>query len=141
VRLGRRFGAVVLASHLVNDPDAGRDFLATAAAHLDAGGVLVGETYPPGWDPNALVGRESRLGDARIELVRAVVVDGRLDAEVRYGVDDQEWRQSFTALVLDEAELRTMLAEAGLSFDGWLERPGWFVARLVADPTARVSGR
>jgi hypothetical protein len=88
-----------------------------------------------------LVGRESRLGDARIELVRAVVVDGRLDAEVRYGVDDQEWRQSFTALVLDEAELRTMLAEAGLSFDGWLERPGWFVARLVADPTARVSGR
>lgn len=132
VRLGRRFGAVLLASHLVNDPDGGRDFVATASAHLEAGGVVVGETYPPGWDPTASIGRESRLGDARIELVRAVLVGDDLDAEVRYGVDDREWRQSFRARVLDEAALRAMLAGAGLAFGGWLDRPGWFIARPAA---------
>jgi SAM-dependent methyltransferase len=73
VRLGRRSGAVLLASHLVNAPNDGRAFVATAASHLEPGGVVVGETYPPGWDPAASVGKESRLGDARILMTRATL--------------------------------------------------------------------
>ena len=129
VRLGRRFGAVLLASHLVNDPDAGPDFAATAAAHLDPAGVVVGVTYPPGWDHAASVGREARLGDAQIELLRVTVTGDRLEADVRYGVDGQVWQQTFRARLLGEAGLRTLLAGAGLAFDRWLDRPGWFVAR------------
>ena len=129
IRLGRRFGAVLLASHLVNDPDGGAAFVATAAAHVAPDGVVVGETYPPGWDPAASVGLEMRLGDARIELVRATVDGDLLDAEVRYGVDGLVWQQPFRARLLGEAGLRGVLAGGDLEFESWLERPGWFVAR------------
>ena len=132
VRLGRRFGAVLLTSHLVNDPDGGTPFVATAAAHLEPAGVVVGETYPPGWDPVPTIGRETRMGDARIELLRASVVGDRLEAEVRYGVDDLVWQQVFRARLLGEAGLRELLAGAGLAFDRWLPRPGWFLARWKA---------
>lgn len=80
------------------------------------------------YDPLAAVGSETRLGDARIELLRATVVGDRLEAEVRYGVDDLVWRQAFRARLLGEAGLREVLADGGLAFDRWLARPGWFVA-------------
>jgi SAM-dependent methyltransferase len=129
VRLGRRFGAVLLASHLVNDPDGGERFAATAAAHLEPDGVVVGETYPPDWDPGARVGRVTRLGDTEIVLLRASVVGDRVDAEVRYGVDGRVWQQAFQARLLGEAGLRALLARCGLELDRWLTRPGWFAAR------------
>jgi SAM-dependent methyltransferase len=128
VRLGRRFGAVLLASHLVNGPEDGPAFAATAAAHLEPDGLVVGETYPPGWDPMTTVGRETRLGDARITVLRARVEGDILQAEVRYGVDDLEWEQPFTARLLDEPALRELLAHEGLTFERWLDRAGWFVA-------------
>lgn len=128
VRLGRRFGAVLLASHLVNAPGDGPAFVATAAAHVEPDGLVIGETYPPGWDAMVTVGRETSLGDARITLLRASVEGDLLRAEVRYGVDDREWEQPFTARLLDEPTLLELLAHDGLSFDHWLDRPGWFVA-------------
>ncbi len=129
VRLGRRFGAVLLASHLVNDPEAGMAFVATAAAHVEPAGVVVGETYPPAWDPGASVGRETRMGDARIELLWARVAGEVIEAEVRYGVDELVWQQVFRARLLSDAALRQMLADGGLAFDRWLGPPGWFLAR------------
>jgi SAM-dependent methyltransferase len=129
IRLGRRFGAVLLASHLVDDPEAGAGFVATATAHVERDGVVIGETYPPGWDPAGSVGRESALGDATAELLRAEMVGDLLEAEVRYGVDGRTWQQPFRARVFDEAGLRAFLAAGGLAFDRWLDRPGWFVAR------------
>jgi SAM-dependent methyltransferase len=141
-RLGRTFGTVLLASHLVNDPVNGTAFAATAAAHLEDGGLVVAETYPPGWDPAGAIGRVQELGDARVELLRATVDGDLLDAEVRYGVDGRTWQQPFRARILDEPALRAFLAAAGLAFDGWLDRPGWFVARKVrpATPPPQVPG-
>jgi SAM-dependent methyltransferase len=129
IRLGRVFPVVLLLSHLVNDPEDGRAFAATAAAHLERDGVVVGETYPPDWDPESAVGIESRLGDARVTQTRARVVGDLLEAEVRYSVDGMEWHQAFRARLLGEDGLRELLASAGLAFDGWLDAPGWFVAR------------
>lgn len=131
IRLGRRFEAVLLASHLVNDPDDGAAFASTAAAHLKPDGVMVGETYPPDWDPLADVGREGRLGEATIEILRASLDDDLLESEVRYGVDGQVWQQIFHARLLGEDGLRTLLGRAGLRFDRWLDRPGWFRATLA----------
>lgn len=128
VRLGRRFDAVLLASHLVNDPARGTAFARTAAAHVAPDGVVVGQTYPPGWDPSTTAGSTTRLGDATVTLVRARVDADLLTAEVRYGVDGRLWSQRFTARVLDESALRRLLTEAGLRFARWLERPGWFLA-------------
>jgi SAM-dependent methyltransferase len=129
IRLGRTFPVVLLVSHLVNDPENGPAFAATAAAHLDPLGLVVGETYPPDWDPGAALGVESRLGDARVVLTRATITDGLLDAEVRYGVDGEQWHQAFRARLLDEAALRHLLSAAGLTFERWLDEPGWFTAR------------
>jgi SAM-dependent methyltransferase len=128
VRLGRRFGCVLLASHLVNDPVGGPAFAATAAAHLAPAGLVIGETYPPGWDPAASVGRARQLGDAEVVLTHARIDGDRLAAEVRYGVDGATWAQSFEARLLDEDALAALLADAGLRFARWLERPGWFTA-------------
>lgn len=131
VRLGTRFGCVLLASHLVNDPADGPAFAATAAAHVAPDGVVIGETYPPGWDPATSVGQVRALGDAEVVLTRARVTGARLEAEVRYGVDGTSWAQPFVARLLDEPALVELLADAGLEFQRWLDRPGWFVARPV----------
>jgi SAM-dependent methyltransferase len=128
VRLGRRFDLVLLASHLLTDPEDGPAFATTAAAHLAPGGHIVAQVYPEGYDPVAGVGTVSRIGDAHVELMRAAVTDGIVDAEVRYGVDDHEWRQAFRACLLDRSSLEGLLGDAGLAFDRWLDRPGWFVA-------------
>lgn len=141
IRLGRWFDAVLLASHFVNDPISGPAFARTAAAHVAPGGVVIGETYPPDWDPAPAVGRPSQLGDAQITLLRAELDGDRIDAEVRYGVDGMEWTQPFTARLLDDAALTALLDEAGLAFEAWLPRPGWFSARLRANlPGPRSSG-
>jgi SAM-dependent methyltransferase len=129
VRLGRRFDVVLLLSHLLNDPGGGAAFAATAAAHVRPGGLVVAEVYPEGYDPAAAVGTVTRLGDAHVELERASVMEGMLDAEVRYGVDGQEWRQTFRARLLQRAGLEQLLGGAGLAWERWLDRPGWFVAR------------
>jgi len=97
--------------------------------HLRPGGVAVGQTYPPGWDPAASLGQARRIGDAHVELVRAKVDGDRLEAEVRYGVDGQAWSQAFSARLLDESGLRGLLRANGLAFEDWLDRPGWFTAR------------
>jgi SAM-dependent methyltransferase len=141
VRLGRRFDAVLLASHLINDPEAGGEFAATAAAHLTPTGLLVGETYPPGWDVAASVGRVTRLGDAVVEVLNASVAGDVLEAEVSYGVDDLVWRQTFRARLLDERALRELLASAELAFDRWLPRAGWFVATARASAADAAPGR
>lgn len=127
-RLGRRFDVVLLASHLVNAPEDGGAFVATAAAHVKPDGIVLGETYPPDWRPTA-TGQETRLGDARISVLRMALAGDRIEAEVRYGVDDRSWTQSFTARLLDEPGLRALLAANGLDFDRWTDRPGWFLAR------------
>jgi SAM-dependent methyltransferase len=128
IRLGRRFDAVLLLSHFVNDPEGAAAIVATAAAHVTDDGVVIGETYPPGWDPVATLGRTSTLGPAEITLIRAEREGDVLDAEVRYGVDGRTWQQPFRARILDEAGLRQLLADEGLTFARWLDRPGWFLA-------------
>lgn len=89
---------------------------------------MIGETYPPGWNPAAGIGRTSTLNEATVILLRATLNGDRLDAEVRYGVDGAEWTQPFTARVMDQAGLNALLREAGLTFERWPERPGWFTA-------------
>lgn len=142
IRLGRTFDCVLLASHLVNAVDGAPGFIATAAVHLAPGGVVVGETYPPGWDPGAGVGRVSRLGDAEIQMLRARRDGDLVEAAVRYGVDGLSWEQPFTARILDERALSKLLEDGGLRFDRWLDRPGWFVATVAQEPrgTTRPKG-
>jgi len=129
VRLDRRFEAVLLGSHLLNDRDAA-GFLATALAHLDYGGLLIAEVYPPTMDWAAAVGRTSDLGPVEVTVIRAEIEGCDLDAEVRYRLGDRSWHQPFVARMRDESELRALLVDSGFAFDRWLDAlRGWFVAR------------
>jgi SAM-dependent methyltransferase len=131
VRLGRRFDAVLLASHLVNAGPEERDpFLATARAHVEADGSIVAEVYPSVMDWAARVGRTHQLGPVAITVERATVRGDEVDAEVSYRLDDRVWRQPFVATMLDEPALRGVLDVAGFAFERWLdEARGWFQAR------------
>ncbi|MFC0429763.1 class I SAM-dependent methyltransferase [Kutzneria buriramensis] len=127
LRLDRRFDTVVLASHLVNTPDAElrRALLATAAHHA-AGRVLV-QWHPAAWfDTVDSVPRPA--GPVEI-AVRDIVRDGDLlSATVHYDSADRHWEHAFTAQRLSIADLE--LAQVGLRFDGWLtEDQTWFAAR------------
>ena len=130
LELDRRFDAVLLASHLVNDDDLGPRVLAVAARHVESGGVVVGEVYASGIDWAAAVGRRSDYGPVGVTITRASVEGDRLAASVRYDLDGRTWDQPFEARLLDEAALRRRLADADLGFERWLD-PGhrWFVAR------------
>ncbi len=129
VRLDRRFDAVVLASHLLNDHDA-EAFLTTALAHVEEGGLIIAEVYPPTMDWAAAVGRTNKWGPVEVMVIRARVDGPELEAEVRYRLGDRSWHQPFTARIRDESNLRALLADSGLAFDRWLDPSrGWFAAR------------
>jgi SAM-dependent methyltransferase len=126
--LGRRFDAVLLASHLLNDSDASA-FLTTAAIHLHGTGRIVAEIYPVAMDWGRAVGRSTQAGPVEITVTRATAVGDRIDAAVRYGLGDRTWDQAFDGRMLDEPALRTLLTTAGFRLEHWLdERRGWFVA-------------
>jgi hypothetical protein len=69
------------------------------------------------------------MGPVGITVTAATVDGDRLDAVVAYDLGARRWEQPFSALLLDEASLRAIVAAAGLAFDGWLdESRSWFRA-------------
>jgi threonine dehydrogenase-like Zn-dependent dehydrogenase len=125
--LGRRFDCVLLASHFVNAPDAGV-FLDTCTRHVDAGGVVLVEAYPP--DHEWAVGRLTRIGDVSLELADVELEGERLRATMAYELDGRRWLQEFQAVLLDDDALVELLRRSSLAFERWLDRArGWVVAR------------
>jgi SAM-dependent methyltransferase len=132
--LPTRFGGVLLASHLVNTPDAGARaaLLGTAARHLAGDGVLVAQWNPPGWFDRLEAGHRyaGALGDVATELDVLALTADAVEAVVRYSVDDLRWEQWFRAARLDVHELDAELAGAGLRRTGWLTADEtWFAAQ------------
>lgn len=120
--LGRRFDAVVAASHLINVPevDTRRRLLQVAAAHLRTRGIVVLERHEPDWarEPS---GGSASLGPVQVEL-RIGEVDARgFDAAVTYRLGQRSWEQPFRAAPADDDVLANLAAEVGLSFDGCLD--------------------
>lgn len=132
VRLGRRFGAVLLASHPRQRP--------RRRARLPRDRRRIHRTWwsgrrrdvPAALAPRTDPGDLRAIGDASIGLIDAQFDGDLLHARVRYGVDGREWDQSFSARLYDEAGLRTLLDHAGLTLVRWLDRPGWFLASAGA---------
>jgi SAM-dependent methyltransferase len=119
--LGRRFGVVLLASHLVHaDPATRAAFLATCRRHVADDGCVVIQLHPPEWFSTAAATEDSR--DGIVFRMRDVSrpAPGLLSATVEYLTGEQRWTQTFTAVRLDEAELAAVLAAAGLRLDRYL---------------------
>ena len=112
--LSRRFGTVVLGSHLVNLPEveARRAFLRAARRHAEDGAAVLVEHHPRDWASTAepttpTPGAEIGMADVRRHppFVSAVST---------FDFGGQYVRQPFTARVLSDEELVAELAAAGL---------------------------
>jgi SAM-dependent methyltransferase len=130
LRLDRRFDAVLLASQLVNTPDAElrRGLLATAAHHVNDDGKVLIQWHPPKWF-DRVDSTPGQLGPVMI-TVQDIVRDGDLlSATVHYDEVYRHWEHPFAARRLSISDIRAELEAVGLRFDGWLtEDQTWFTA-------------
>ena len=121
LELDRRFGGVVLASHLVNieSPQLRQAFLTTCRCHVAEDGVVVIQRLPT--DDDAWQERANDVGPVRTTL-RDVRRSGALvTAVVEYESDSRSWRHPFTSRLLSEEEVEAALEEAGLRLRAWLD--------------------
>jgi SAM-dependent methyltransferase len=134
--LGRRFGAVLLASHLINaDEEARRIFLDACRRHVADDGCVIIQQHSPEWFAAARDGETAR--DGVIYRLRDVSrpAPNLVSATVEYVVGDRCWTQTFTTTRLDETELAATVAAAGLRLDRYLtEDRSWFRAVPVTVP-------
>jgi SAM-dependent methyltransferase len=121
LRLGERFGAVLMASHLINAGEpAVSQFLRTCREHVAPSGCVIVQQHPPEWFAPVETS-EATIGQVRCRLKDVTRPGpGQVAATVEYQAGDRVWRQSFTATELTEAGLRAALAQAGLALDGYL---------------------
>lgn len=134
--VGRRFGCVILGSHLVNVPDESlrRALLVAARRHLEAGGEVLVEHHPVDWASTAAEVRATAGGS--VGMVDVQRHPPFVSAVSVYDAGGRIARQPFTARVLSEAELAAALADAGLRIRGRLG-----LTWLAAGPTGPGSGR
>jgi SAM-dependent methyltransferase len=120
--LGRRFDAVLLASHLINTDDIATRtaLLAACRCHVADDGAVIIQQHAPGWF--AAAANAESVRDGIIFRMRDVSrpAPGLVSATVEYVDGDQVWTQTFTARRLDDTELAAVLAGAGLRLDRYL---------------------
>lgn len=113
--LGRSFQAVLLASNLVNTPDAARRFelLASCRRHVCDEGLVVVQRYAPSFE-----GWEDRTwhdhGPIEIRVAAAERVGNSFTASLEYRTGGRFWSHTFTAVLLDDRALREEAMAAGL---------------------------
>jgi hypothetical protein len=120
--LGRRFGVVLLASHLIStDDDAERTaLLAACRNHVAADGCVIIQQQAPGWFASAADAEYDRDGIIfRVRNVSRPAPD-LVSAVMEYADGDRVWTHAFTARRLDDAGLAAVLAGAGLRLDRYL---------------------
>lgn len=120
--LGRRFDLVLLASFLINTPEASlrRAFLDACARHVSDEGCVIIEQHPPGWFASVAETENEAAGITFRLKNLSRPAPGLLSATAEYQAGDRVWTHSFTAARLDEPALHAALAGAGLTFDGYL---------------------
>lgn len=137
--LGRTFGAVLLASQLINvDDDVQRaGFVAACARHVAPDGLVLIQRYEPEWsaDPTPT---DSEVAGLRIRVVDPRREGERLHATVEYELSGRRWIHGpFASRILTDEELASRLSVGGLRLDRWLdERRTWLAASLAEDLSA-----
>lgn len=132
LRLHRTFPVVLLASQLLNTPDAAdrAALLTTAAQHLTDGGTLVVQWHPPAWFERVQDGSGGELGNGVSMELGDLLWDGDLlSATARYWRGDEMWTHAFVARRLSVADIDAELAAAGLRHERWASGDRtWFTA-------------
>jgi SAM-dependent methyltransferase len=133
LRLGRRFGVVLLASTMINaDPVTRRQFLATVRHHLHDEGIAVFQQNQPDWFESFQDHEPVRddPGGIRRVIRAAHWAPPRMHIEVEYQVGGRVWTHAWTNYQISDVELAADLAAADLRFGDWLTGDhAWFTAR------------
>jgi SAM-dependent methyltransferase len=130
--LGRPFDVVLLASFLINTPsEATRAaFLAACARHVSDTGCVIIQQHPPAWFTSVTAQENESDGIAFRLRDLSRPEPGLLSATAEYQAGARIWTHSFTAQRLDEEDLRSALAAAGLALDRYLtDDREWLRAR------------
>jgi SAM-dependent methyltransferase len=123
--LGRTFDAVLLASTLINFPQARTRaaLLATCRRHVRPGGAVLIERRNPATFFALKPGPAGEEAGIR-HIIDSVRHEGRLSHIVlRSEADDAAWTQSYTCELIDDAQMAEALETAGLRLDRWLDPP------------------
>ena len=134
LELGELFSVVMLASNLINHPEAAlrQAFLRAARHHLAVGGKVLVERHDPEWLAKAQVGKQGSVGGLTLFVESAEREWEHVRITLRYEMGSQAWRQSFEAVVLQEPEVEAMLAEAGFAGHSWFgSRRRWVQSLAV----------
>jgi len=130
LELGRTFDVALLASNLINVAD-DRLRLAQLAAcrrHLSARGALLFQRFEPDWLRAVQPGPFPSIGEVAITIERAVHRGSNVDMSIRYAMGEAEWKQHFTARLLDDADIQLAFLEAGFGAVAWIDTR-WGAAR------------
>jgi SAM-dependent methyltransferase len=135
---GRRFGAVVLGSHLINEPSGAlaAAWLATCRRHVADDGCVLIEQHSPAWFDTAADTENERDGITfRLKDVTRPE-PGVVSGTVEYQAGDLLWTQTFGSRRLDDAALGQFLGAAGLALDRYLTDDHTWVRAVPAGPGA-----
>jgi SAM-dependent methyltransferase len=119
--LGRRFDAVLLASHLINHPDphVRETFVGSARRHVKAGGLFVLRRHSVEWLRSVQRGPAGEVHGIRVNVEAVSREEDFVHMTLRYEMSDQVWRQSFSAAPLSEREIEELLVNAGFAQIRW----------------------
>ncbi|HEY6276353.1 MAG TPA: class I SAM-dependent methyltransferase [Streptosporangiaceae bacterium] len=133
VRLDQTFGAVLLASTMINvDPELRHEFLVTCCRHMEPDGIAVFQQNPPEWFATVAPG-ELETGGIRRVITSARREGPRMHVSVEYHVDERVWTHAWGSYEIGEQELVADLDAAGLRFGRWLTGDhAWFTAHPAA---------
>ena len=131
LKLDRTFDVVLLASNLINvaDDSLRRAQLAACRRHVAPNGVLLFQRFDPAWLRSVTPGPFPSIGEVGIEIERAAHDGNFVHMSIRYVIGDAEWKQHFTARVLDDEDVRFALLEAGFTALEWIDAK-WGAARI-----------
>ncbi|MES2957421.1 MAG: class I SAM-dependent methyltransferase [Pseudomonadota bacterium] len=119
--LGQTFDTVLLASHLINHPDAQirETFVRAARRHLGVGGRFLVQRHSVDWLESVEVGQVGRAGRCTVGVEAVVREVDAIHLTLRYGLDGRTWRQSFTTTSLREPDIEALLLRCGFVGMRW----------------------
>ena len=138
--LGERFDVAVLASFLVNTPDAAkRDaYLRAAARHAP---TVVVQRLDPELIPGA-VDAESEADGVLYEMRDVDTDGGMFRATMRFTIDSATYEHRYEGVVLDDGAIERAAARANLRVDRYLDgQRTWLLLKVILGGFARAVPR
>jgi SAM-dependent methyltransferase len=122
--LDSTFDVVLLASNLINtgNDSMRRAQLAACRKHLSPRGALLFQCFDPEWLRAVQPGPFPSIGEVEIAIERAERDGDVVHMSIRYAIGKAEWKQHFTARILENDDVREALLEAGFGSVAWIDK-------------------